>query len=191
MTTDEGEILLELPMDNCDISSKLMPNCDYIITDWDSNIIFENTDDVIKLNEIISKINTENPALTLKSLCAIYEASDYKYLEDEDFVEKLCNNDFMYEEIDMPSNGILTCEEYAAYILFTKYNIPTSPITCEQGILDIEDAYGDDFWSVVWDIYQFMGFRISEDEEDLYKIYIVNMEDSDDVSAEYYAVTEK
>lgn len=178
-TTDEQEICLQLPMEDTELRSKLMRNCDYLITEHDDIIRFRNYDDVFKLNEILSRLSAENPFITEDVLKYIFETTPFDYLDDEVFLQKLCDNDFMYEEIIIPANCSLLNEEYAAYILCTKYKVPFLSDETEMIEYSKISPNGTD-WSSIWDVYSFMGFQIVEDCDIKNKIYIINMEDSEE-----------
>ena len=176
LTTDEDEVTLHLPMSESEIRSKLMRDCEYLVIDHGSLANFKNYDDIFALNEVINRISTENPLITNELLAIILETSSYDYLDDEEFLEKICQNDFMYEEVTIPEEWTETKEEYAAYVLCMEHEIPFSIF--EQEMVEIKRAGKDyDDWSSIWDVYSFMGFYMSEDTDDESKIYIVNMED--------------
>ena len=177
-TTDEDAIVMSLPMEETDIRGILMKDCKYLIVDTDSPADFKNFDDIFELNKAIRRICEENPTITNDVLAIILETSDYNNFDDEDFLEKICENDFMYEEAYVPKDWHRTKEEYAAFVLCTKYDVPFALL--EQEMIEACRA-GKSYpeWDSVWDVYAFMGFHMSEDMEDENKIYIVNMEDSE------------
>ena len=179
MTTDENSISLTLPMSESEIHSKLMRDCEYLITDYSGNCRFENFDDIFVLNETLSRINAENPLITNELLEIILETSNYAYIDDEEFLEKICSNDFMYEEIVIPNDWGGTKEEYAAYSLFTEFSIPFAPA---ESLMTEAHKEGKSYkdWEFVWDVYSYMGFYMSEDDSDNNKIYIVNMEECEE-----------
>lgn len=178
LTTDEALVSLCLPMEESDIRYRLMNECDYLIVEHDSPADFENFDDVFELNRVVNRICSENPAITNKLLSVILSASYYSYFDNEQFLDKLCSNDFMYKEVRTPPDWDESDEAYAAYSLFTEENIPFSVIESE---MDEAKKQGKDYgdWYSVWDVYSFMGFHVCEDEDKNSVIYIVNIEDSE------------
>lgn len=177
MTTDEDTIELELPMEESTLRSKLMSNCEYLITGVDGRLIFENCEDIFAINKIVNRISLENPAIDNIVLNHILNATKIMYIDDETILDQICENDFMYEEAYVPLGWKGSEEEFAAYYLFVKYKIPFSIYDIEmQDLSKVDTDY--DGWDIVWDVYSYMGFCISIDEQNEGKIYIINIENS-------------
>lgn len=168
---DTGETVpLTLP---CDLRGKIDTSHELQIIDWDGFISIGYYNDIKKLNEVLEEINTECPALTLELLDKILDASGAYGLDDEDFVKKLCGNDFMFEEIVGTDNWLIsTDEEKCACYLATEMYIPFAKNITEEHLDEIKDDLVDVIqWDTVWRYYEHMGFKIIDIDNRLYILH--------------------
>lgn len=178
ITTDEEAVTLQLPLNENELHSLLMRNCDYLIVECDNLSIFDEYDDVFDLNKTINRICSENPSITNNALLIISDVIRDGYYDKNEIIDKICENDFMYEKLVVPQEWHRSIESYAAFVLFSEYGVPFSQIESEMTkAKKAGKDYGD--WDSVWDVYSFMGFHICEDIDDVDVTYIVNLEDSE------------
>lgn len=158
-----------------DIRSELNRQNEYVIIDSTPSIPGIQTMDVWRLNEVIDDINSENPCMTAKLLTLIMKAVGGG-LADEEFVRRIKENDFMFEDLsEIPWN--MSNEELAAYYIATELGVPfDAGITRE--ILDFigEDEIIDYIdWSAIWMQYEVIGFRLVEDfKPKEYNLYLIH-----------------
>ena len=146
----------------CDIKSKLDISHELMLIDWDSGIFLGSTRDVLSLNAAIERINTENPAMTLPILEALYDASYVSSLDNEEFLRKICENDFMLEPVCGTGNWCLLGldEEACACYLATEMCIPFAKNVTQQLIKEMKGEQIDNVdWEIVWEYYEIMGFE--------------------------------
>lgn len=178
ITTDEDTIELELPIDYSELKAKLMENCDYLVISIEEDLEFE-SDDIFEINNCLSKINSENPLITRELLKIILETSDYTFVDEEDFLQKICNNDFFYEKIIVPPEYSSNLDKFVAYYLCINCNIPFTTSSTELEVAKKVGIHYD--WISVWDVYFYMGFRfyVEDDDYELTEVHVINMEDSE------------
>ena len=127
------------------------------------------------MNEVIDDINSENPGMTAELLALIMDAVDGE-LEDEEFVRRIKENDFMFEDLSEVT-WKMGNEELAACYIATELGVPfDTGITKE--ILDFisKDEITDYIdWSAIWAQYEAIGFRLAEDlESEEYSLYLIH-----------------
>jgi len=169
---DCAEKVITIPSN---IRSELNRQNEYIIIDSTPPIPGIQTMDVWELNEIIDDINSENPGMTAEFLALIMDAVSGD-LEDEEFVRRIKENDFMFEDLS-EITWKMDSEELAACYIATELGVPfDTGITKE--ILDFigKDEITDYIdWSAIWLQYEIIGFKLAEDiqseERNLYLIH--------------------
>ena len=157
------------------IRSELNRQNEYVIIDSTPTIPGIQTMDVWELNEVIDDINSENPGMTAELLALIMDAVDGE-LEDEEFVRRIKENDFMFEDLSEVT-WKMGNEELAACYIATELGVPfDTGITKE--ILDFisKDEITDYIdWSAIWAQYEAIGFRLAEDlESEEYSLYLIH-----------------
>ena len=157
------------------IRSELNRQNEYVIIDSTPFIPGIQTMDVWELNEVIDDINSENPGMTAELLALIMDAVDGE-LEDEEFVRRIKENDFMFEDLSEVT-WKMSNEELAACYIATELGVPfDTGITKE--ILDFisKDEITDYIdWSAIWAQYEAIGFRLAEDlESEEYSLYLIH-----------------
>lgn len=160
----------------CDLHTQLENYYDYIILSIDHGIQVNRNDNIKELNDILDEINSENPGMTEDYLEVLLEASLSGDLFDPEFIRKLSENDFMFEDISYIHSS-MDAQETAAYYLATVLKVPfESGITSEMlDVLssDIIKEYID--WEKIWDQYSSVGFRLIERDVPEKKRYIVHI----------------
>lgn len=157
------------------IRSELNRQNEYVIIDSTPSIPSIQTMDIWELNEVIDDINSENPGMTAELLALIMDAVGGE-LEDEEFVRRIKENDFMFEDLS-EITWKMGNEELAACYIATELGVPfDTGITKE--ILDFisRDEITDYIdWSAIWAQYEAIGFRLAEDlESDEYSLYLIH-----------------
>lgn len=150
----------------CSVKDVICTSHDIQVTEWGLSHPVEFCCDIESLNKVIEDINCENPNMTKDMLEEIMKNTGCK-LSDSLFVEKLCSNDFMLEEIDISRKSIdFTSDTHmCAYYLATELEIPFAKnIGHLMSELKLNPASKYD-WEVIWECYKKMGFE---------KIYINN-----------------
>ena len=176
LTTYEEPKSVVVPISETELKSKLMPDCEYYVQPEMSELSFK-AESVFTINKIISLINDENPLMTEEILGNLLCLSGYNYVDDDEFLKKVCENDFMYIEI---TNAPLFAEDedVAAYILYNTYDIPFSVSDIEIEMVE-DSPLVDGYWYCAWETYYYMGFRtLSYDNNNKKRIVIANLEDA-------------
>lgn len=158
-----------------DIRSELNRQNEYVIIDSTPSIPGIQIMDVWELNEVVDDINSENPGMTAGLLALIMEAVGGE-LENEEFVRRIKENDFMFEDLS-EITWKMDNEELAACHIATELGVPfDTGITKE--ILDFigKDEIVDYIdWSAIWAQYEAIGFRLAEDlESEEYGLYLIH-----------------
>ena len=172
LTTDYSISKLTIP---CNLHSKLDRDCEYVIVSCEPAIPMGGCDDIEKLNEILDTINNESPGMTNTLLRIMLEAADTDIF-DEKFLERIVENNFMFEDLSAVQ-WKMDPEEIAACYLMTVLKIPFSQeITPDMIEVLSNDAVVDYIsWSDMWDDYHTLGFRIVEDlESETYGLYLIH-----------------
>lgn len=157
------------------IQSELTRQNEYIIVDSTPSIPGVQTMDVWELNNIIDEINSENPGMTAELLSLIMDAVDGE-LDDEEFVRRIKENDFMFEDLS-DITWKMGNEEVAACYIATELCVPfDTGITKEILEFISKDEITDYIdWSAIWEQYEKIGFRLAEDlESEDYGLYLIH-----------------
>lgn len=155
-----------------DIKSELNRQNDYVIVDSTPDIPGISVMDIWELNEIIDGINSENPAMTTEFFALIMDAVDGN-LEDDEFIRRIKENDFVFEDLS-DITWKMSSEEIAACYIATELKVPfdtgiTKEILEFIGKDEITD-YID--WFAIWSQYELIGFKIAEDDDG--NIYLIH-----------------
>lgn len=158
---DTGEIkAVTFP---CNLRSELPDFFDCIILSVSPEIQLSRNDEIERLNDVLDEINSENPMMDEDYLALLIEASPSGDLFNEDFVRRLKENDFIFEDI----SGICSCysmptEEVAAQYLATELLVPFDRGVTSELLEEIEKSALSDYidWSAVWSQYSIAGFKI-------------------------------
>lgn len=147
----------------CNLRAELGNHYDYIILSTTPNIPLSKNDDINRLNEILDDINSENPGMTEDYLSVLLGASPSGDLFDPEFVRKLKENDFIFEDISC-IRWMMSAKETAACYLATELMVPFDHgITDEMLSILGNDALTDYInWEQVWDQYASVGFQVIE-----------------------------
>ena len=172
---DTGETTeLMLP---CEVKHQVDASHDLQIVDWEADFSI-GFDDVVKLNQTIEDINSENPSMTLKLLTIILKASDSGSFSDKRFIEKVCNNDFMLEKLtNIKKLPTSSDEERCACYLATEMFIPFAKNITTDILEQIsKKSIKDVDWKVIWNYYYQMGFKVVNDGNSIYAFHWGNSE---------------
>lgn len=150
--------VLTLP---CNLRAELENHYDYIILSTIPDIPISRNDDIKGLNDALDEINSESPGMTEDYLEILLEATPSGDLFNDEFVRKLKENEFMFEDIS-DIHWAMGAEETAACYLATELRVPF-----DHGITgEILDVLGDDAvtdyvnWEQVWAQYESIGFKL-------------------------------
>lgn len=158
---DGGESkILTLP---CNLRSELEDYYNYIILSTTPDIPISRNDNIQELNDILDEINSENPGMTEEYLGVLFEASPSGDLFDENFVRKLKENEFMFEDI----SGVrwaMSAEETAGRYMATELQIPFDHGITKDMLEIVSDDVLVDYinWEQVWEQYASLGFKLIE-----------------------------
>lgn len=145
----------------CNLRREVDLTHDLQICEWEGAFSLGSCDEIVGLNGLIEEINTENPEITLDLLTAIFNASDTHSLDNEEFVRKICCNDFMFEEIGNYNQVLTSDEEKCAYYLAVKKKIPFARGITDGNLKEIEMVPTNMInWRAIWVHYRHMGFKI-------------------------------
>ena len=147
------------------IRMELNSQSEYVIVDSTPFIPDIQTMDIWELNSIIEDINSENPEITAELLALIMDTVNGE-LSDDEFVRRIKENDFMFEDLS-DINWKMQEEEIAACYIATVLGVPfdigiTNEILEFIGREEIVD-YID--WKSIWAQYEISGFKLIEDIE--------------------------
>lgn len=158
---DSGESkILTLP---CNLRAELENHYDYLILSTTPDIPLSRNDDIKGLNDILDEINSESPGMTEEYLEILLEAAPSGDLFDEEFVRKLKENEFMFEDIS-DIHWAMSAEETAGCYLATDLNVPFDHGITEEMLNILGDDALTDYinWEQVWEQYASIGFRLIE-----------------------------
>lgn len=149
----------------CNLRTELPDFFDCIILSVSPDIQINRNDEIERLNDVLDEINSENPSMDENYLALLVEASPSGGdLFNEDFVRRLKENDFLFEDISEQDGGSrMTTREIAARYLATELMVPfdrgiTSELL-ERIAKSALPSYID--WFEVWDQYEAAGFKLS------------------------------
>ena len=152
---DTGELIeLSLPCDT--LSLKIDKSHDLQIVDWDGDFFLGCYDDIEKINNIVNKINSSNPQITIEDIESIMRDLENVTFCSDSFIEKICENDFMLERLHC---GKSKREESAARYLALDLGIQFAK---NINMKDFKETAKDNKinWMYVWRHYVKMGFQI-------------------------------
>ena len=132
---------------------------EYLIEYHDGLFTLGDFDDVFKLNKVLDYINSENPDMTNELLGAIFDASCALRMSDAEFLRKICEKDFMMDEVECVLDNVVSDEATAASYLAVRCRVPYAHNITQKRIDDIS-AVNDFDWDLVWPHYEHMGFKI-------------------------------
>jgi len=158
-----------------DILSELNRQNEYIIIDCTPSIPGVQAMDIWELNEVIDSINSENPSMTAELLALIMEAVDGE-LEDEEFVRRIRENDFMFEDLS-DITWKMGNQEVAACYIATELGVPFDTGITKEILEFLKKDEITDYidWSAIWDQYEAIGFKLAEDlESEEYSLYLIH-----------------
>jgi len=165
---DTGETkFLTLP---CNLRSDLPDFFDCVILSVSPDIQLSRNDEIVRLNDVLDEINSENPSMDENYLALLIEASPSGDLFSEDFVRRLKENDFIFEDIsDMDTGSSLLTEEVAAQYLATELMVPFDRGVTSRLLEEIAKSELPSYidWLGVWDQYEAAGFKIMESEDQI------------------------
>ena len=160
----------ELSLPDNDLSSKVNLEHDIVVTETESIADF-GIYNLSKLNEILLDINNQNPDLSLESLEELFKLSGCTDISDDTFINYLTDGDYLCDDItefiiEKFGDYEGSCsqkETLAAMYLFLNKNIPFTRNISIAKISDVieEMIYFID-WDYIWNIYEQMGFVVSE-----------------------------
>lgn len=156
----EDTKIITLP---CDLRAELENYYDYIILACCPNIPLRRNDDIKRLNDVLDEINSENPGMTEDYLDVLIEASASGDLFDDEFIRRVRENNFMFEDISDIDTGMST-KETAAMYLATDMNVPFERGMQQEAFLALNDDTVSKYvnWGLIWDCYGSLGFRVVE-----------------------------
>ena len=159
-------VYIKLP---CVVKDMVNTGHDIQITSWDSKMPLDFCSNIESLNKVIEDINCDNPNITLEILEEIVRTTGCR-LSDSSFIEKLCSNDFMFEEVDTSGYDIdlISDSERCAYYMVTELEIPFAK-NLEGKMIEMKirpKSFYD--WRVVWGLYSKMGFQLLRIGTNLY-----------------------
>ena len=157
---EEDTKVITLP---CDLRAELDNYYDYIILACCPDIPLRRNDDIKRLNDVLDEINSENPGMTEDYLDVLIEASASGDLFDDEFIRRVRENDFIFEDISYMDTG-MSAEETAAMYLATDMNVPFERGMQQEAFIALSDETVSKYinWDLIWDHYRSMGFRVVE-----------------------------
>ena len=147
------------------IRSELDRQNEYIIISSTPDIPNIQTMDIWELNRIVDDINSENPGMTAELLSLIMNTVD-RNLNDEEFVRRIKENDFMFEDLSEVAWGMCN-DELAARYIATKLGVPFDTGITKDILEFIKRDEISDYidWPAIWSQYEAIGFKIIENTE--------------------------
>lgn len=152
----EKTIKLTLP---CEVNKAMDLSHEHLISYWESDMALGFYDDVVGLNNVIDNINSASPNMTLEILEELLDASNERALSSVEFIRKICDNDFMLEEIPVKIEG-WTTEECVARFLAIELKIPFAKNITKKQLLNMSKTPDSVNWKMVWNHYANMGFKV-------------------------------
>ncbi len=149
----------------CNLRSDLPDYFDCVILSVSPDIQLSRNDEIERLNDVIDEINSENPSMDEDYLALLIEASPSGDLFDEDFVRRLKENDFIFEDIsDIDNEPSMLTREIAARYLATELMVPFDRGITSELLEEIAESELPSYidWFEVWGQYEVAGFKIME-----------------------------
>lgn len=160
----------------CNLRAELDLQCDYIIMDSEPSMPSVYNMDLRKLNDVLDEINCENPGMTAEYLNLLLDASGARDITDEEFLRRIKENDFMFEDLS-EIRWKMSGEEIAARYVATVLKVPfkkgiNAELLCAMSS-DIISEYIK--WEDIWSQYETLGFRVEEDStSEEYGLYLIH-----------------
>lgn len=159
----------------CNIRAELHTGHEYVITDCEDMPLICGMD-IYELNSIVDDINSENPGMTVEYLRILADAAGVIDITDKEFLRKVRENEFLFEDLSDVSLS-MSAEELGARHIVTKMNLPfDSGITKEMLSVLSDDKLRDYInWEAIWYQYERKGFRVEEDtESEDFGLYLIH-----------------
>lgn len=152
----------------------LYPERDYYISETVPNIDNWQIDDIWELNDLVDEINAENPEMTVEYMDILLMASMAQSAMDLDFRRRICENDFMFEEVTNTGYD-LSGQENAAKYLADCAGVPFAPNITPSMLAGLMSSCVENYinWSLIWRKYLAMGFQYVETDSPDYRSYVV------------------
>lgn len=157
------------------LHSELNRQNEYVIIDSTPSIPGVHSMDIWELNKVLDDINSENPGMTAELLSLIMDAVDGD-LDDEEFVRRIKENDFMFEDLS-DLKWRMGNEEIAACYIATELEVPFDDGITKEILAFLKKDEITDYidWSAIWSQYEAIGFRLAEDiESEEYSLYLIH-----------------
>lgn len=136
---------------------------DWVISDCEPYIPSVCESDVFQLNDAIKCINNGSPNMTSELLSVIIDATG-EDITSKKFVERIVDNDFLFE--DITDYGVFAQDEseVAAQFVARKLSVPfDSSVTKEEFLVVCKKELSEYIdWRTIWSQYESMGFRVEE-----------------------------
>lgn len=157
------------------LHATLNPDVEYIIVDTLPRIPDVASIDIWELNDLISSINQSSPGMTADLLAMLMDATGGE-LSDEEFVRRIKENDFLFEDITDLTKKYDSEESAAKFVAFTLHVPFDADITKEVlSFFEREEVEYYIDWYAIWEQYETMGFKIIDDYLDEgYKTYLIH-----------------
>lgn len=157
------------------LQAVLDPNVEYVVVDTLPRIPDVSSIGVWELNDLISSINQSSPGMTADFLAMLMDATGCE-LSDEEFVRRIKENDFLFEDITDLTRKYDAEEAAAKFTAFTLHVPFDADITKDMlSFFERKEVEYYIDWYAIWEQYETMGFKIIEDYlDDGYKIYLIH-----------------
>ena len=145
----------------CDLSGRLDKSHEYYIVSCEPNIDEWMVDDIWKINSFVDEINSENAEMTVDYVNILLSVSNCRDVLDGEFVRKIKENEFMFENITDCSYGLGTIGNAAKHLVKDAHvpfddNIPQYIVNALMN--PVVEQYID--WDYIWRRYIAMGFQL-------------------------------
>lgn len=129
--------------------------------------------DIVELNNILDEIDCSSPEMSVELLNVLMRENNISSINNEDFIRKICDRDFMLEEVTDSPKKLRDKESRCAAFLLQRLKIPfVKKITKAQFDDLMKKPYP---WVTIWMCYYRMGFRTFEFDD---KLYVLNWRDA-------------
>lgn len=171
LTDDVGYQKIVIP---CDLYSVLNTQHEYVVVSCEPEIHLGQYDDIQKLNNVLDEINSENPEMTACYLGVLLQASRKGDIFDPEFLQRIENNDFMFEDLT-DITWRMEQDEIAARYLTQELKIPFDREMSDETFQSLTKEELTDYvnWKDVWKQYAAMGFQLIGDSEHQAEKYLI------------------
>lgn len=169
LTDDYSIKTISLP---CDIRTQIDRDHEYVIISCEPDLDIGDNNDIEKLNRVLDSINNENPEMTAEYLSILLGNSSARDLFDEDFLRRIEENDFMFEDIS-EIDWLMSPEETAGCYLATELKIPFDEGVTGKMLDLLDSSVLVDYvnWKDVWRQYEAIGFRLVSKDDNTYILH--------------------